>query len=135
MITNAVVRPARCVAALLAMLPAAAVALDNPLRVDLRGSQSHLREAAATVFGAGSSVLVDVTRYRGVPDGSAVTLDSGTCEHPGRIVYTLAPFATHGSITQLSHSLAEVAARAHSMIIHQTSSNTSPALACGKIID
>jgi hypothetical protein len=38
-------------------------------------------------------------------------------------------------VTQLGHSLATVAARARSMIIHQTSSSTSPALACGKVED
>lgn len=109
--------------------------MDNPLRVDLRGSQSHLREAVATVFGAGSGVLVDVTRYRSVPNGSAVTLNRGSCAHPGPVVFALSPFAAHGSITQLGHSLADVAARAHSMIIHQTPSNDSPAFACGKIVD
>ena len=110
-------------------------ALDNPLTVTLRGTKSHLTEAKATIFGSGSNVLVDVTRYRGVDNGAAVTLNTGPCRHPGDVAFGLSPFTKHGSVTELRHSLAEVAARARSMVIHQGASRTSPASACGAVVD
>ncbi len=71
----------------LATGPRPARALDNPLTVDLRGASSHLQEAAATIFGSGSNMLVDVTHYRGVLNGAAVTLNAGSCKRPGRICF------------------------------------------------
>jgi hypothetical protein len=122
------------VAMLMIAAPVPAFGLDNPLTAKLRGTTSHLREARATIFGAGSNVLVDVTRTRGVLDGSAVTLNAGHCQRPGTVVFTLAPFKKYGSVTQLLHPLADVARRAHSVVIHQTASVSSPAFACGGIV-
>lgn len=121
--------------AISALLPIPAKALDNPLTVKLLDSRSHLEIAAATIFGSGSSVLVDVTRYRAVVDNAAVTLNTGTCQKPGSIAYRLSSFTKHGSITELRHSIFDVAARAHSMTIHQTASPASAGSACGNVID
>jgi hypothetical protein len=112
-----------------------AQALDNPLSVTLRGPRSHIDVATGSVLGSGSNVLVDVTRYRAVLNGAAVTLNTGTCKAPGTVAYRLAPFTKDGSITELRHSLAEVAARARSMSIHQTASASSATVACGNVID
>jgi hypothetical protein len=120
---------------LLAGTPRMALAIDNPLTANLRGSASHLEEATATIFGSGAQVLVDVTRRRGILEGQAVTLNVGTCAHPGKVAYTLAPFGKTGSITQLDASVTTVAARAHSMIVHLTADSSSPAFACGNVID
>jgi hypothetical protein len=110
-------------------------ALDNPLRVNLRGATSHLQVAAATIFGSGSNVLVDVTRYRDVLNGAAVTLNTGSCGNPGSIAFQLSPFTKVGSITELRSSIADVAAHARSMIIYQTASVKSAAFACGNVIN
>jgi hypothetical protein len=122
-----------CAATTAAMSPAPASALNNTLSVHLIGHDSHLREAAATIFGSGSNVLVDVTRYRAVADGAAVTLNKGLCSNPGAVAFKLSPFAKYGSVTELRHALSDVTARARSMVIHQTSSDMSPAFACGEI--
>jgi hypothetical protein len=124
-----------CALALTVLWPNPAKALDNPLTVNLRGPQSHLQIATATIFGAGSKVLVDVTMLRSVSEGTAVTLNTGSCKRPGTIAYRLSPFTKDGSITQLPYSISEVAARARSMTIHQTASATSVTLACGNVID
>lgn len=125
---------AACALTLVAICPTPAEALDNPLTVNLRGAITNLTEAAATIFGSGSNVLVDVTRYRGVLNGSAVTLNIGTCRNPGRIIYELSPFTNAGSITELRSSISEVAEHAGSMIIHQTASVESATFACGNVI-
>ena len=121
--------------AITALWPKPAKALDNPLTVNLRGPRSHLEVAAATIFGSGSTVLVDVTQYRAVLKGAAVTLNTGTCASPGSIAYRLSHFTKNASITELPHSLSEVAAHARSMTILQTASSRSATLACGKVID
>jgi hypothetical protein len=126
---------AACALTAASICPNPAAALDNPLTVNLHGSISHLQEAAATIFGSGSNVLIDVTRYRSISDGAAVTLNTGTCPNPGAVAFTLSPFTKDGSITQLRQSIAVVAARAHSMVIHQTADITSPAFACGNVKD
>ncbi len=125
-----------CMVALLAAtLPGRALAVDNPLTVNLHGVDSKLQEAAATIFGSGSNVLVDVTRNRAVDDGAAITLNAGACSAPGAIAYALNPFQKYGSVTQLHDSLPHVAARAHSLIIHATGSTNSKVFACGNIVD
>lgn len=118
----------------LALLHAApAAALNNPLTVRLTGMKSRLLAATATIFDSGSAVLIDVTRDREIPDGSAVTLDAGTCANPGKIAFRLSPFKKYGSVTQLPYTASVVSARASSMLIHRSPDPESPALACGPI--
>jgi len=112
---------------------APALALENPLVVDLHETASSAREASATIFGSGSSVLVNVTAEHGVPKDAAVTLNDGDCAHPGDIAFALSGFADEGSLTKLDHSLTDVAGKAKSLVIHQTASETSPVFACGKV--
>jgi hypothetical protein len=112
---------------------APALAIENPLVVDLHGMKSSTREASATIFGSGSSVLVNVTGEQAVPKGVAVTLNGGDCTNPGEVAFALSAYAEGGSLTKLEHSITEIAGKAKSMVIHQTPSETSPALACGKI--
>jgi hypothetical protein len=109
-----------------------ALALDNPLVVGLHGMKNSAPAASATIFGSGSSVLVNVTGDR-LPNGVAITLNDGDCANPGDIAFALSALADSGSLTKLEHSLSEVAGKAKSLVIHQTSSLTSPALACGKV--
>jgi hypothetical protein len=118
-------------AALIAGAPA--LALNNPITVDLRAASGSARAASATIFGSGSSVLVNVTGERGAPKRAAITLNGGDCAKPGDVQFALAEFADHASFTQLNHTLAEVAGKATTMIIHETASATSPPFACGKL--
>jgi hypothetical protein len=116
-----------------AFFPDPVQALDNPLTVNMRGARSHLLEAAATIFGSGSNVLVDVTRYGVIANRVAVTLDTGTCSNPGSIAFQLSPFTKDGSITELPFSIKAVAARARSMIVHQNADVSSATFACGNV--
>jgi hypothetical protein len=128
-------RIAAALLVLFALLSAApATALDNPLTVRLTGTKSRLLDAAATIFDSGSAVLVDVTRYREILDGSAVTLNAGTCAKPGKIAFRLSPFKKFGSVTQLPHTSDVIYARARAMIIHLSADPASPAFACGLIV-
>ena len=111
-----------------------ALALDNPLIVDLQTVKNAQSEASATIFGSGSNVLVNVTvRGGGVPKAAAITLNDGSCAKPGDIAFALSGLSDNQSLTKLDHSLTDVAGKAKSLVIHQTSNLTSPAYACGKV--
>jgi hypothetical protein len=112
---------------------APAVAVDNPLVVDLHAMKGAQRAASATLFGKGSSVLVNVTANGALPKDAAVTLNDGDCAKPGDIAFALSGLADSASLTQLDHPLSEVAGKAKSLVIHQTSSQTSPPFACGPV--
>jgi hypothetical protein len=119
--------------ALSAAMSAPALALSNPLVVDLRAANGPQTEASATIFGSGSSVLVNVRGQGNLPKTAAVTLNDGDCAKPGEVAFALSGIADNQSLTQLAHPLADVAEKAKSLVIHQTSSETSPAFACGKL--
>jgi hypothetical protein len=115
-----------------AALAAPALALSNPMLVDLHAVNGAQRQASATIFGSGSSVLVNVTAQR-APKAAAVTLNDGDCAKPGDIAFALSALDDYQSLTKLEHPLADIAGKAKSMVIHQTSSLTSPAFACGNV--
>jgi hypothetical protein len=109
-----------------------ALALDNPLVVDLHTLNGAQRQASATIFESGTSVLVNVTA-QGAPKAAAVTLNDGDCAKPGDIAFALSALDDNQSLTKLTHPLSDIAGKAKSMVIHQTSSLTSPPYACGKV--
>ena len=117
--------------ALAGALAVPALALDNPLVVDLRGG--HAGSATATMFQRGPIVLVNVTAGHGIPAHVAVTLNDGDCARPGGVAFALAPFSDAQSMTELKHSLADIAGKARSLVVHTGTSETSPALACGDV--
>jgi hypothetical protein len=119
--------------ALAAVIAAPALALDNPMVVDLHGAKSDQRAASATLFESGSTVLVNVTVQAAVPKAAAVTLNDGSCANPGGVAFALSRVDDNQSLTQLKHPLADIASKAKSLVIHQTASETSPAFACGKL--
>jgi hypothetical protein len=113
-----------------------ALAFDNPVVVDLHAIKGAQREGSATIFGSGESVLVNVTAAGGgVPKAAAITLNHGDCANPGDIAFALSGLSDNQSLTKLAHSLSDVAGKAKSLVIHQTSNMRSPAYACGKITD
>jgi hypothetical protein len=119
--------------AISAACSAPALALDNPVLVDLQAEHGAQPAGTATIFGSGSTVLVNVTAKATAPNGAAVTLNEGNCSHPGSVAFALSGLSDRQSLTQLKHPLDDVAQKAKSMVIHQTSSETSPAFACGAI--
>jgi hypothetical protein len=121
------------IVALFAVTSAPALALDNPVVVDLHVANSSQRTASATLFGSGSSVLVNVTAEGSLPKMAAVTLNDGDCANPGSVVFALCGIADDQSMTKLEQPLADIAERAKSLVIHQTPSENSPVFACGKI--
>jgi hypothetical protein len=118
-----------------ACCPAPVVALDNPLVVHLQGTTVLHQVASATIFGSGSSVLVNVTANGRLPKNVAVTLNRGTCAHPGAIAFALSRMSGGQSLTKLRHPLAFVAQRAKSMVIHRAFGERSPVFACGALPD
>ncbi len=112
---------------------APADALENPLVVDLHATKGAQRAASATIFGSGSSVLVNVTAAGALPKDAAVSLNDGGCAKPGDIAFALSSLADDASLTQLNHSLSAVADRAKSLVIHATSDLSSPPFACGSV--
>jgi hypothetical protein len=110
-----------------------AIALDNPLVVHLQGKTPPRQVASATLFGSGSIVIVNVTANGRLPKNVAVTLNRGTCDHPGPIAFALARVSGSQSLTQLHHPLEFVAQRAKSMVVHQAFGERSPVLACGAV--
>ncbi len=119
----------------MACFPAQAVALDNPLVVHLQGTTSRQQVASATIFGSGSSVLVNVTANRRLPKNVAVTLNRGTCAHPGAIAFALERVSGGQSLTELHHALTFVAQRAKSMVVHRAFGERSPVFACGAVAE
>lgn len=114
-------------------LTSPALALENPVVVDVRGASTAAASASGTIFQHGSSVLVNVTAKQGIPKNAAVTLNDGRCAKPGGVAFALTPFEDDQSMTTLSHSLADIAGKAKSMVVHRTASETSPAVACGEL--
>jgi hypothetical protein len=127
----------RCVACLLVVTGVAtpASALGNPLMVNLRPVRGSSIDASATLFGSGKMVLVNLMGQGHVPKGLAVTLNRGRCDHPGTIAFSLERITGNGSLTRLRHTLPDIADRAKSLVIHETSSELSPPLACGTLSD
>jgi hypothetical protein len=120
--------------ALVGALSGTALALDNPMVVDLHAVKGSRRAASATIFGSGSNVLVNVTvAGASAPKAAAITLNDGDCANPGDIAFALSGLSDNQSLTKLEHPLADIAGKAKSMVIHQTSSLTSPPYACGKV--
>ncbi len=117
----------------LASCPVPAVALDNPLVVHLQGATTPQEVASATIFGSGSSVLVNVTANRRLPKNVAVTLNRGTCVDPGAIAFALSRVSAGQSLTKLHHPLAFVARRAKSLVVHRSFGERSPVFACGAV--
>jgi hypothetical protein len=117
----------------LTVVRAPAIASHNPLVVNLYRIQSSSREGSATIFDTGSHLLVNLTARPPIMNGSAVTLNAGACERPGAVAFSLSRMSSNGSLTELSHSMSDLASRAQSMVIHKTSSETSPVLACGSV--
>jgi len=122
-----------CLGAALACCPVPAFALDNPLVVHLQGTITPQQVASATIFGSGSSVLVNVTGNRRLPKNVAVTLNRGTCGHPVAIAFALSRVSGGQSLTKLHHPLAFVAQRAKSMVVHRSFGERSPVFACGAV--
>lgn len=116
-----------------AFFPAQAVALDNPLVVHLQGTTTGRQVASATIFGSGSSVLVNITADHRLPKNVGVTLNRGTCAHPGAIAFALSRVSGGESLTRLRHSLVYVAQRAKSLVIHRAYGERSPVFACGAV--
>jgi hypothetical protein len=87
-----------------------------------------------TIFGSGSSVLVDVVDGRSILNGSAARLYGGGCLHPGPIVFALSRFTGDDSLTLIGHSLADIAGRARSLVIHTTAEMRSPQFACRAVL-
>jgi hypothetical protein len=116
-----------------ACCPVPALALDNPLVVNLQGTTVPHQVASATIFGSGPTVVVNVTANRRLPKNVAVTLNRGTCAHPGAIAFALERVSGGQSLTQLHHPLAFVAQRAKSMVVHRSFGERSPVLACGAV--
>jgi len=111
-----------------------ALAVDNPMVVDLHAVKGSQRAASATIFGSGPTVLVNVTAAGvNLPKAAAITLNDGDCAKPGDIAFALSGLSDNQSLTKLAHPLEDIAGKAKSMVIHQTSSLTSPAFACGKV--
>lgn len=117
------------------LCPGPAFALDNPLVVHLQGTTTPQQVASATIFGSGSSVLVNVTAIRRLPKNVAVTLNRGTCAHPGAIAFALSRVSGGQSLTRLRHPLAFVAQQARSMIVHRSFGERSPIFACGAVAE
>ncbi len=112
--------------------PGPAAAIDNPLVVNLRGTTAR-QVASATIFGSGSSVLVNLTANGRLPKNVAVTLNRGSCAHPGAIAFALSRVSGGQSLTRLRHPLEFVAQRAKSMVIHRAFGERSPVFACGAV--
>jgi len=110
-----------------------ALALNDPLVFTVHRGQKTSDAASATIFGSRGSVLVNVIFSQTVPPRAAMTLNDGSCANPGNIAFALSAAGSDGSLTRLKHSLASVAGRAKSLVIHRTSSMTSPAFACGNV--
>lgn len=111
-----------------------ASALDNPMVVDVHAIKGSQRAASATIFGSGDRVLVNVTAAgANIPKAAALSLNDGDCSNPGNIAFALSGLSDNQSLTQLAHPLADIAGKAKSLVIHQTSSLKSPAFACGKV--
>jgi hypothetical protein len=121
--------------AAVACCPVPAVALENPLVVNLQGATIPQQVASATIFGSGSIVLVNVTANGRLPKNVAVTLNRGTCARPGAIAFALSRVAGEQSLTQLHHPLAFVAERAKSMVVHRAFGERSLAFACGAVTE
>ena len=115
--------------------PGPAAALDNPLVVNLRGTTTPQQVASATIFGSGSSVLVNLTADRRLPKNVAVTLNRGTCAHPGAIAFALSRVSGGQSLTRLRHPLAFVAQHAKSMVVHRAFGERSAVFACGAVTE
>jgi len=110
-------------------------ALSNPLVIELHRVNASGVDASATIFHAETGLLVNVTANGKLPKGAALSLNTGTCSRPGRVAFALARISHGASLTQLKHSLADVAERAKSMVIHQTSGLNSAPFACGDITE
>lgn len=119
----------------LATLAAPAFALNNPMVVDLHAVKGAGRDASATIFGSGPSVLVNVTAQGKTPKDAAVTLNAGDCAKPGSIAFALTGLTDNQSLTTLAHPLEEIAGKAKSLVIHESASLTSAPFACGKVVD
>jgi hypothetical protein len=119
--------------ALSALDTAPALALNDPLVFTVHRGQTTSDAASATIFGSRGSVLVNVIFSQAVPPRAAMSLNDGSCANPGNIAFALSAAGSDGSLTRLKHSLASVAGRAKSLVIHRTSSMTSPAFACGNV--
>jgi hypothetical protein len=114
-------------------MSAPAFALDNPMVVDVHGMSAKAGAASATIFARGDNSLVNVNAQGGIPKNAAVTLNDGSCDNPGGVAFALAPLEDDQSMTTLNHPLTDIAGKAKSMVVHQTSSETSPAAACGNL--
>ena len=112
-----------------------ALALDNPLVVNLHPAKGAGQAGSATIFGSGSSVLVNVTAQGNLPKAAAITLNDGPCSKPGDIAFALSALSDNASLTKLSHPLADIAGKAKSLVIHQNANQESPAAACGQVAD
>jgi hypothetical protein len=130
---NAFLRTTAPALILASALTAPASALNNPVLVAMRGTSDTTTTASATIFEHGSDVLVNVTAEHGIPKNVAITLNDGSCANPGGVAFALAPFNDDQSMTTLSHTLADIAGKAKSMVVHQTASETSPVIACGEL--
>jgi hypothetical protein len=108
-------------------------ALSNPLVVDLHRVNAPARDGSATIFGSQAGVLVNVTASGALPNGAAISLNSGSCRNPGNVSFALADLNGGASLTQLKHSLADIAGRAKSMVVHQSGRLDSAPFACGDI--
>jgi len=126
-----------CAALLVFSLAAArpADALSNPLVIELHRANAAGTDASATIFRAETGLLVNVTANGKLPKGAALSLNTGSCSRPGGVAFALARLSHGASLTQLKHSLADIAERAKSMVIHQTSALNSAPFACGDITE
>lgn len=111
-------------------MTAPASALDNPVVVNVKAANAA---ASATLFERGNIVLVNITGEHGIPKDAAVTLNGGGCDKPGEVAFALTAFSENQSLTKMSNSLSEITQKAKSMVVHQTASATSPAVACGSV--
>ena len=118
---------------LAASAAAPALAIDNPLVVNLHDAKGAAAAGSATIFGSGPTVLVNVTAKGNLPKGAAITLNDGPCSKPGDIAFALTALSENNSLTTLSHPLTDIAGKAKSLVIHANANQESPAAACGRV--
>lgn len=115
---------------LLATAPPQTVALDNPLLVQLHGTES----GSVSLFGTGGSVVVEVELGDQKTNDANVAIVDGDCAHPGRGAYALTATVSGQSTTRIPNvSLAQVVGRNRAVIVRKATNPGAPALACGEI--
>ena len=99
--------------------------------VDLHAIKGAQRDASATIFGSGPSVLVNVTAQGATPKDAAVSLNAGDSPSRGEVAFALTGMADNQSLTKLAHPLTDIAGKARSLVIHENAIFNSAPFAWG----